>query len=336
MTTPQERILVLAESGDSSLEPTTFELVTIAKRLASQRSSVISAALLGAPGVELQAKELFSRGVATVYLTEHSRLAQHDIQSWSRALGAIVEKAQPTLLLLGHTPLGRDLAPYLALHLGVGVATGCMEVRWNTKAGDLEAVRAVFGGDVRATYSFSSQRPRIITMKPRAVEPAPPMDAPTGNAVAIDSGLDGVTPRVQVIRRQQTTGPRLEDARIVVSGGLGLQSAENYTYIQELAHVLGGMPGASRAIVDLKWVTAAQQVGLTGRVVAPDLYLAVGISGAIQHIAGMSASKVVVAINRDPNAAIFRYAKYGVVADCLQFLPILIEEARRFLPEPRQ
>ena len=333
MTTAQEHILILAEPGDGRLEPVTFEMVAVARELASNSGRKVSAALVGAPGSAAWAGELFSRGVATVYTAEHQQLAEPNVAAWTHALGSVIQEAKPTLVLLGHTTLGRDLAPYLALRLGTGVVMHCAELRWDSAAADVEAVCPVFGGDAHAVYRFGGARPRIVTMNQRVVDPAPAEQASSGEVVAVDSGLSGFEPRSKVLHRQRMEGPRLEDARVVVSGGLGLQIQENYAYIEELAEALGGLPGASRAIVDAKWVTSAQQVGLTGKVVSPDLYVAVGISGASQHMAGCSSSKVIVAINEDSHASIFRYAKYGIATDCLAFLPVLIEESRKFLAQ---
>ena len=197
----------------------------------------------------------------------------------------------------------------------------------NVEGADIEVVAAIYGGAARATYTFPGDGPRIIGLAPVRLEPPDRVAGQTAEIVTIAVTAD---PRVRVVKSAtRAEGARLEDSRVVVSGGRGLKDRENYALIRELAVALNGMPGASRAIVDESWAKPTEQVGLTGTIVSPELYFAVGISGASQHMAGCSNSRVLVAINTDRDAPIFRYANYGIVADCLEILPELIRQAKQ-------
>jgi electron transfer flavoprotein alpha subunit len=197
--------------------------------------------------------------------------------------------------------------------------------------GGIDATVAAFGGDTRAVYRCAADVPYIFSINPNAVAAEPcnaGASAPAINAVSVNLG--GVSERITVLERpEEAAGPRLEHAQVVVAGGRGLGDKENFALVEELAGALGGMAGASRPIVDDGWATPAQQVGLTGKITKPSLYVAAGISGASQHMVGCAAAKTLVAINQDPEAAIFRYAKYGIVGNCLEILPELTAAARK-------
>lgn len=195
--------------------------------------------------------------------------------------------------------------------------------------GQLEATASAYGGDTRVVYQLSGAPSYVVALAANALLPEPADGGPTHpECRSISTELSGVEERVRVVERARTEGPRLEDADIIVSGGRGLGGPENYKLIEQLAEALGGLAGASRPIVDEGWADSSRQVGLTGKITRPALYLAAGISGASQHMAGCSAAKTIVAINRDEDAAIFRYARYGLVGDCLEILPELIRAAR--------
>jgi len=195
--------------------------------------------------------------------------------------------------------------------------------------GGLEATASAYGGDTRVVYQLAGAPSYVVALAANALLPEPADGGPTDpECRSISPKLSGIEERIRVIERARTEGPRLEDADIIVSGGRGLGGPENYKLIEQLAEALGGLAGASRPIVDEGWADSSRQVGLTGKITRPALYLAAGISGASQHMAGCSAAKTIVAINRDEDAAIFRYARYGLVGDCLEILPELIRAAR--------
>ncbi|HJN92000.1 MAG TPA: electron transfer flavoprotein subunit alpha/FixB family protein [Dehalococcoidia bacterium] len=235
--------------------------------------------------------------------------------------------AGPGTLVLSQEIEVRLVAPRLAARLEAGVVMNVLKADASAD-GALAVTATAFGGDTHAVYAFAGEGLRIIGLLPRAVaaEPAETPSAPEERRV--DLSLEGIDERITVVTPASASGPRLEDAALVVSGGRGLGEPEQYRLIEELAAALGGVAGASRPIVDDGWTNAARQVGLTGRITRPDCYIAVGISGASQHMAGCSAAKVLVAINRDPNAPIFRHARYGIVADYRDIVPELIAAAR--------
>jgi electron transfer flavoprotein alpha subunit len=230
------------------------------------------------------------------------------------------------VVLLIHAPIGHELAARLAFRLNSGLVTDCTAMR--VEGGELVLTKPVYGGSAIAEYSIAT-RPQVATLRPRAFEA---VESPTAAEARIEAlAVPDSAPAAQVleeITEQTATGPRLKDSKIVVSGGRGLGGPENWHYIDELAQVLGAAVGATRAVTDAGWVPTSLQVGLTGATIAPDLYITVGISGAVQHIAGISGARNVVAINRDADANIFKYARYGVVGDWKQILPALTERLK--------
>ncbi|GIX49671.1 MAG: hypothetical protein KatS3mg131_3882 [Candidatus Tectimicrobiota bacterium] len=231
-------------------------------------------------------------------------------------------------MLLARTALGRELGPRLAARLGVSLLPDCVAVALDAD-GALLAERPVYGGNVLARLR-STTLPHMASLRPKAYAPLPPDPSRQGEVVPFEVDLDAVTPQVTVrqVVRHDTPGVKLEDARVVVAGGRGLGGPEPFRLLEELAGLLGGAVGASRAAVDAGWVPGHWQIGLTGKTVTPELYLAVGISGASQHLAGCAGARVIVAINKDPQAHIFRVARYGIVGDWQEVLPALLAALR--------
>jgi electron transfer flavoprotein alpha subunit len=234
----------------------------------------------------------------------------------------------PKVLLFNQTYEARLAAPRLAGRLGCAVAMNAMDLEVGDR-GQLRVTASAYGGDTRAVYELTGV-PAIVALSANAIVPEPPeaaLSSPSVREIRVDLG--SVEERIRVVARAQgQSGPRLEDAQVIVAGGRGLGEAENFRLVQELAGALGGMAGASRPIVDDGWIDSSRQVGLTGKITRPALYIAAGISGASQHMVGCSAAKTIVAINRDPDAAVFRYARYGIVGNCLEILPELIRAAK--------
>ena len=218
------------------------------------------------------------------------------------------------------------------MRLETGVVTNCEELRIARDTGEVEAICSVFGGAAVSTYRFDEARPCVVSMRPGVAQPLSLPEDGRGETIQVRPDLSGILRRSEILERTAPLGPRLEETEVIVAGGKGLSSPKNFQFIQELADVLEGMPAASRAIVDLGWATPAQQVGLTGKVVTPNLYIAVGISGASQHMVGCSSARHIVAINTDQDAPIFQHARYGVVADCVEFMPAFIERCRELGP----
>jgi len=311
-------VLILAEVADGEVVAITNELIGAAQRLGA---GPVSAMLIGA-GVEGVASKV--TGVEKTYVVDDPALAQYTTDGYVAAAAAVAQQANPAVILLGQTDTGRDLAPALASRLGTAVAMDTIALEM--KDGKLHTTRPAYGGNARAVNSFSTE-PAIATVRPKS------QDAVEGGAAGavekVSADLSGV--RAKVVDRQEASaaGVRLEDADVVVSGGRGLGGPEGFQGIEELAKVLGGAVGCSRAVADLGWRPVAEQVGLTGKVVSPTVYIAVAISGASQHMAGCSGSKNIIAINKDADANIFKAARFGIVGDFKQVMPALIDAIKK-------
>ena len=312
-------VLIIAEADESGLAPITAELLGAGRRLADELGAPLGAVLLGS-GVEGLTAELGRLGADTVYLADDPALASYEGERATRAAEPAVKQANPAILLLGQTLNGRDLATRLAFRLGTGLTTDCTELR--LEGDTLVMTKPVYGGNAKAEYVCPSARPQMATLRPRTFEPLGGDGQREPQVVRLDSpGEQGRVRVVDTVQNVAATGPRLKDAKVVVSGGRGLGGPDNWHAVEELAEPLGAAVGATRAVTDAGWVPAALQVGLTGETIAPDLYITVAVSGAVQHIAGCSGARNIVAINRDAEANIFKHARYGVVGDWKQVLP---------------
>ncbi len=319
-------VLLVAEASGEQLPATIAELVAEGQRIAQQLGVGAPVVALIGKNVQALASNLGQLGVERVLVADHQG-PQPPSPEWLVAAGQEAAKQiQPDVILLNHAGAGRDLGPSLAYRLDSGIVTDCTALR--VDGGELVITKPVFGGSAMAEFSISST-PKVATLRPRAFEAD---ESPTSREAQVEPLSVSIdTPRVEVleeIREQASTGPRLKDAKVIVSGGRGLGGPENWKYVEELAQVLGAAIGATRAVTDAGWVPPSLQVGLTGSTVAPDLYITVGISGAVQHIAGISGARNVVAINRDGDANIFKYARYGVVGDWKQVLPAFTQRLK--------
>lgn len=267
-------------------------------------------------------------GVAAIDQVDDPALRDLRPDACVEAMAQYCARVAPRALLVPQSFAARLLAPRLAGRLDGAVVMNAVELDVDG-AGRLRVTAAAYGGDTRAVYEMRGT-PAIVAIAPQAVAPQPPAGDGGEAAVRIcPADVGRVVERVRVVARAEgASGPRLEDAQVIVAGGRGLGAAGNFHLVQELAEALGGMAGASRPIVDEGWVDSSRQVGLTGTITRPALYIAAGISGASQHMVGCAAARTIVAINRDPEAAVFRYARYGIVGDCLEILPELIRAAR--------
>ncbi len=316
-------LVILMQPSAAGLSTAAGEALGAGRRLATMLDVGLACALIG--DEDGAVAEVAERGVDRILVANEERFARPDGDLAVAAAAAAVEQsgARTVLLLGGGGAL--ELGPRLAARLDGAALMGVIdfaEAGGDDPADSLEVTAAVFGGAVHAAYRLSGPGPRVLGLAP-AVAEAPEREP--GRTVDVEPlDVPAVDARVTVEQAPAAPeGPRLEDARIVVSGGRGLRQSENFEQIRELAEALGGMPGASRAIVDDGWALSSEQVGLTGKIVTPELYIAAGISGASQHMAGCSNARVIVAINSDPQAPIFNYAHYGIVDDCLEVLPEL-------------
>ncbi len=327
----QTGVLVIGELADGQLSVTSKEVLAAGKPIAEQLGQPMAVALLGAD-VGGAAEEAFACGADVAYTATDPLLAENQADLFLSALDAVCREADPEVLLMGRTSVGREVAPRLAARLGVGLAQDCLEVSVASGSTELRANRPVYGGNAMATVSCTSS-PQFATVRPKAYEPPDPDPSRTGEIKPVQVALDASMAKSRVVSvvREEAEGIKLEDARIVVAGGRGLGGPEPFEDLEELAKVLGAGIGASRAAVDSGWVPASWQIGLTGKTITPDLYITVAISGASQHIAGCSGAKVIVAINKDAEANIFKEARYGVVGDWKKVLTAFTETVRELV-----
>jgi len=323
-------VLIVAEVRDGRLASITAELLGAGRGIADALGAPLAALLLG-QAVRPLADEAAALGADRIYVMEAAELADYHTDACTAAVAAAVRATNPAAVLMGHTLIGRDLGPRVAFRLGAGLVTDCLG--FTVEGAELRATKPVYGGKVMATVAWEGEGPRVATLRVKVADPAPPQPGRAAPVVALDVPPDlGAGPtRILERRRVAAEGPRIEDAPAVVTGGRGMGGAENFKVLEELAAVLGGAVGGSRAATDAGWTSSAQQVGLTGKVVKPKLYVAVGVSGAMQHMAGCQGAKTLVAINTDARAPIFQYAHFGVVGDWAKVLPAFTAKCRELL-----
>jgi electron transfer flavoprotein alpha subunit len=318
-------VFLIAVASGEQLAPTTAELVGEGVRLAADLGGPVTALLAG-KNIQGLAASLGSLGVDKVLVADSQSPTPPSLEWLVAVAEAAVKQTQPAAILLTHGGGGRDLAPAVAYRLEAGLINDATALR--VEDGQVVATKPVFGGSAIAEFAVTTT-PAVVTLRPRAFETP---ESPTARDAQVETlaipDTDGAIEVLEEIREQASSGPRLKDAKVIVSGGRGLGGPENWQYVDELAEVLGAAVGATRAVTDAGWVSPSLQVGLTGVTVAPDLYITIGISGAVQHIAGISGARNVVAINRDGDANIFKYARYGVVGDWKQIVPAFTQRLK--------
>jgi electron transfer flavoprotein alpha subunit len=326
MTAP---ILVFCEQREGRLKNVGLEAIGEASRLGAQSARPVIAVLIGAK-VDALADELGRAGASRVLLAEHASLRFYSAESYCGILAEAAQRLRPAAIFLGATAMGKDLGPKLAARLRSPLATDCVAMQMDPD-GTLVATRAVYGGKLRAVVKSRMPLLQVASLRPNMFSVSPNANGGTVTVERLPVSSQPTTPRA-VVRGTEQAGARtveLTEASIIVSGGRGLKGPENFKLVEELAAALGAAVGASRAAVDAGWKPHSYQVGLTGKTVSPQLYIACGISGAIQHQAGMSSARVIVAINNNASAPIFKLATYGVVGDLFEALPLLTEEVKR-------
>jgi electron transfer flavoprotein alpha subunit len=301
-----------------------WETLSAARGVADALGGQVAALVLGHNVGDLAA-EAIQRGADSAFAADDPTLADYRLEPYAAVITQLAQEQQPAALLLGASSAGLELAAYVAAKLGVGLAQDCTAV---TVAGDtLAATRPVLVGNLIANIQFDAARPQLATVR-RRIFPVPEADAArSGEIIAVAAVLNEADIPTKVEGRSAAAGQvSLTDANVIVSGGRGVGGPDGFAPVQALADALGGALGASRVAVDNGWIPYAHQVGQTGKTVQPDLYIACGISGAIQHLAGMKTSKIIVAINKDPDAPIFKFAHYGIVGDLFEVVPALTQE----------
>jgi len=326
-------VLIYAESGEGKLKAISTELLGCGRKLADDLGQELCAVLVGS-GVSSLAREAIAFGADKVYVVDDPLLEDYQTDSYVSVMAKVVKQVMPQILILGQTSIGRDLAPGLAFRLGTAAATDCIELAIDPDSKLMWQTKPVYGGNAQAIFTCQSY-PQIATVRAKAMSPLERDDSRQGEVIAIEADLDASAIRARVLEkvREEVEGIRLEEAEVIVSGGRGIGGAEGFKQLEELAEILKGAVGASRPPCDNGWVADSLQVGLTGKIVAPDLYIAVGISGASQHISGCSGAKNIVVINKDPEANIFRQAHFGVVGDWKKILPAFTSKVKELLAE---
>jgi electron transfer flavoprotein alpha subunit len=316
-------ILTFAEQRDGKLRRASLETVSEARRLADSTGAQVVSVVIG-PGGEALAPELAACGADAVQVYDDDAFAAYATESYARALAHAVSEAQATVVLVPFTAMGKDVAPRVAAKLGAGLASDCVALAM--KDGRLTARRPMYAGKAYASVEWEGT-PQIATLRPN-VFPLGAPDAARQPKVSRSTADASARARVTAVKAAAAGKVQLTEAQVIVSGGRGLKGPEHFHLVEELAEALGAATGASRAVVDAGWVDHSMQVGQTGKTVSPTLYVACGISGAIQHLAGMSSSKFIVAINKDADAPIFKVANYGLLGDVFEILPKLTEAAK--------
>ena len=325
-------ILILGEvsrkDGPAKLDSTVAELVTAAGQIGGD----IGVVLLGTR-LDDAAKAAGALGASKVYTVDDAVLDDHSLDPKVAAYTAACEQVKPRVVLLARTLDGRDVGPRVAFRLGAGLAQDCVKVGVDASTGRVVATRPVYGGNAVATVTFPEADPQMVVVRAKVYAVAQPDASRAVEVVPVTVDLGNSVGRVKSVKNviQSSQGVRLEDARVVVAGGRGLGGPEPFKMVEELAKLMGGAMGASRAACDAGWVDHSYQVGLTGKAVAPEVYIAVGISGASQHMAGLSGVKHIVAINSDKEANILKEASYAVVGDWSKVLPSFIETVRELV-----
>lgn len=318
-------ILVFIEQRNGTIRKASLEALSEAARQGKALGENVSAVIAG-EGIKSLTAEISKYGANKIYVADNAQLKAYSTEGYAAALSAAIEKAQPRYLFAANTMMGKDLLPRVAARVNAPMAADAMELRLDGK--NLLAVRPMYSSKSYGVVEFNSPL-SIITLRPNVFALA----EADNQAEVEELNLGDLNIRAKVTAVHAAEGGKVElsEASIVVSGGRGIKGPENWAVIQNLCDTLGAALGASRAVVDAGWIDHQHQVGQTGKTVSPQLYIACGISGAIQHLAGMNSSKVIVAINKDPEAPIFKHATYGVVADLFEFLPKFNDECKKLL-----
>jgi electron transfer flavoprotein alpha subunit len=323
-------VWVFAEAAGNALAPVALELLREAVELAAMLEEPVSAVLIGS-GVADLAKECAAHGASRVYVVEDTALANNLIEPMTRVLVDIIAKEKPAVLLAGATVLGRTLMPAVAAVLETGLTADCTALSVDPETRLLKQTRPTFGGNLMATIVCPERRPQMATVRPHVFKKGEPDYSKTAEIIPVKVDPALFNSKITFIDKHTeiAAGEKLEDAEVIVAGGRGLGKPENFEILNDLAKLFHGAVGASRPPVDEGWLPYVRQVGQTGKTVCPKLYIACGISGAIQHAAGMATSEIIVAINRDADAPIFELADYGIVGDLSEVLPVLIERLKK-------
>jgi electron transfer flavoprotein alpha subunit len=324
-------VMVYCEVADGKLAAIATEALGCGRKLADELGQELCAALVGSD-VSNSAPEAISFGADKVYVVDDPLLKDYQTDTCVTVMEKVVKEAMPQILVMGQTTTGRDLAPRLAFRLETAATLDCVELAIDPESKRLLQTKPVYGGNAQAIFAGESN-PQLATVRVKVMAPLPPDAARKGEIIKVDAGLDASAIRTRVLDKvvEEVEGIKLEDAEAVVAGGRGIGSAEAFKQLEDLARLLKGAVGASRPPCDNGWVPETLQIGLTGKIIAPELYIAVALSGSSQHMSGCSASKNIIAINKDSEANIFREARFGVVGDWKKVVPAFTEKVKELL-----
>ncbi len=319
-------VWVFAEQHKGEISSVALELLGEGRKLADKRKAKLSAVFIGS-GIKDKVQDLIAHGADIVYVADDPALKDFNDDSYSAVLTTLAKLHKPEIILAGATSIGRSFIPKVASTLYTGLTADCTALDIDSETGHLHQTRPAFGGNIMATIVTPNHRPQMATVRHKVMKQAAPDASRKGEVIDVSFNAHGAL-RTAVIKTVEELAETVNicEADIIVSGGRGLGSGKNFDLIQELARTLGGAVAATRGAVDEGWIPYSHQVGQTGKTVCPKLYIACGISGAIQHLAGMQSSDVIVAINKDPNAPIFSVATYGIVGDVMEVVPLLIRK----------
>lgn len=326
-------VMAYGEVAEGKLASIAAEELGAGRKLADELGQELYAVLLGS-GVSGSAQEAIALGADKVYVVDDPLLEDYQTDTHVNVMEKVIKQVMPQVLIMGQTPIGRDLAPRLAFRLETTATLDCIELAIDPESKRLLQTKPVYGGNAQIVVTGESY-PQIVTVRTKAMSPLEPDNSRQGEIINIDAGIDPSAIRTRVLEKvaEEIEGIKLEDAEVVVAGGRGIGGSEGFGQLEELARALKGAVGASRPPCDNGWVPETHQIGLTGKIVAPELYIAVALSGSSQHMSGCSGCKNIVAINKDPEANIFREARFGVVGDWKKVLPAFTEKVKELLAE---
>ncbi len=320
-------VWVFAEQREGKPAPVSYELLGVGKRLAKELGTELSAVLLNAD--ERTADELIKWGADRVYLCNDAALEKFNDEAYAEALSGLIKEHKPAIVLAGATPVGRSFIPRVAARIRTGLTADCTSLEVDKETKDLLQIRPAFGGNIMATIACPNHRPQMATVRPRVMKKGEYNPERTGKIIHVKA--DHLTSRTRVVETVKEVSEimvNLHEADVIVAGGRGVGNAEGFKLLKELAGLMGGAVGASRAAVDEEWIPYSHQVGQTGKTVCPKIYIACGISGAVQHLVGMQSSDIIIAINKNPDAPIFNVATCGIAGDLFEILPMLTKKIR--------
>ncbi len=326
-------VMVFCDIIEGRLAAVASEIIGGGRKLADDLGQELSATLVGSD-VSGFAQDVIAFGADKVYVVDDPLLKDYQTDSYVAALEKVVKEATPQIIIMGQTSLGRDLAPRLAFRLQTAASLDCLALAIDPDSKRLLQTKPVHGGNAQAIYTFETD-PQIVTVRAKAMVPMEKDDSRKGEVIKVDAGLDAAAIRTKVLEKvkEEVEGVKLEDATVIVSGGRGIGGSEGFNQLGELAKLFKGAVGASRPPCDNGWVATTMQVGLTGKIVTPEVYIAIALSGSSQHMSGCSGSKSIIAINKDPEANIVKQARYAAIGDWKKVLPAFTSKVKELLAE---